>query len=233
MLELAQVRAGYGRAEVLHGVSITVGAGEIVSMIGSNGAGKSTTLRVISGLLPVRQGVIRFKQQVLSNRPSYAVVRAGISHIPEGRRLFGDMTVRENLLLGGYTGPKADLERRLERVYAMFPRLRERDGQLSGSLSGGEQQMAAIGRGLMAEPALLMLDEPSMGLAPKLVAQVADMVRSIREFGISILLVEQNASIALEIADRAYVLQMGMVVKEGPSATLREDPFVRRAYLGI
>jgi branched-chain amino acid transport system ATP-binding protein len=233
MLELAHVQAGYGRAEVLHGVSVSVGAGEIVSLIGSNGAGKSTMLRAISGLLPVRQGLIRFKGQTLSNRPSYAVVRAGISHVPEGRRLFGDMTVRENLLLGGYTCRVAELDRRLDRVYEMFPRLRERDGQAAGSLSGGEQQMAAIGRGLMAQPALLMLDEPSMGLAPKMVAQVADMVRSIRQFGISILLVEQNASIALDIADRAYVLQMGLVVKEGPSAALREDPFVRRAYLGL
>ena len=233
MLELVDVHAGYGRAEVLHGVSIRLEAGEIVSLIGSNGAGKSTTLRAISGLLPVTQGSIRFKDETLSNRPSYTVVRAGISHVPEGRRLFGDMTVRENLLLGGYTGPKSDLARRLQRVYEMFPRLRERDAQASGSLSGGEQQMVAIGRGLMAEPTLLMLDEPSMGLAPKMVAQVAGMVRSIREFGISILLVEQNASIALDLADRAYVLQMGLVVKEGPSAALREDPFVRRAYLGL
>ena len=233
MLELVDVHAGYGRAEVLHGVSIKLEAGEIVSLIGSNGAGKSTTLRAISGLLPVTQGSIRFKDETLSNRPSYTVVRAGVSHVPEGRRLFGDMTVRENLLLGGYTGPKSDLARRLQRVYEMFPRLRERDAQASGSLSGGEQQMVAIGRGLMAEPTLLMLDEPSMGLAPKMVAQVAGMVRSIREFGISILLVEQNATIALDLADRAYVLQMGLVVKEGPSASLREDPFVRRAYLGL
>lgn len=233
MLELVDVHAGYGRAEVLHGVSIKLEAGEIVSLIGSNGAGKSTTLRAISGLLPVTRGQIRFKDATLSNRPSYTVVRAGVSHVPEGRRLFGDMTVRENLLLGGYTGPKSDLARRLQRVYEMFPRLRERDAQASGSLSGGEQQMVAIGRGLMAEPTLLMLDEPSMGLAPKMVAQVAGMVRSIREFGISILLVEQNATIALDLADRAYVLQMGLVVKEGPSASLREDPFVRRAYLGL
>ena len=232
MLELAQVHAGYGRAEVLHGVSLFVGESEIVSLIGSNGAGKSTTLRAISGILGVRQGVIRFKGQPLSSK-SYAVVRAGISHVPEGRRLFGDMTVRENLLLGGYTGPPAELGQRLERVYAMFPQLRERESQAAGSLSGGEQQMAAIGRGLMAQPVLLMLDEPSMGLAPKMVAQVADMVRSIRGFGISILLVEQNASIALELADRAYVLQMGKVVKEGASAELREDAFVRRAYLGL
>jgi branched-chain amino acid transport system ATP-binding protein len=233
MLELTKVQAGYGRSEILHGISLRVGEGEIVSLIGSNGAGKSTTLRTISGLLAVRQGIIRFKGETLSNKPPYAVVRTGISHVPEGRRLFGDMSVRENLLLGGYSGPRAELGQRLERVYTMFPRLRERNAQAAGSLSGGEQQMAAIGRGLMAQPALLMLDEPSMGLAPKMVAQVADMVRSIRGLGISILLVEQNASIALELADRTYVLQMGKVVKVGTSAELREDSYVRRAYLGI
>lgn len=233
MLELVGVTAGYGRAAVLHGVSVTVGAGEIVSLVGSNGAGKSTTLRAISGLLRVGQGQIRFKDKVISNRPSHAVVRAGISHVPEGRRLFGNMTVRENLLLGGYSCPAAELGERLGRVYEMFPRLRERDGQSAGLLSGGEQQMAAIGRGLMAKPALLMLDEPSLGLAPKIVAQVAEIIQSIQRLGISILLVEQNVRIALEIADRAYVLQMGVVVKEGSSASLREDPSVRRAYLGL
>ena len=226
MLDLADVRTGYGRADVLHGVSISVRAGEIVSLIGGNGAGKSTTLRAISGLLRVTHGAIRFKEETISNLPPHQVVRAGVSHVPEGRRLFGDMTVRENLLIGGYTCPASELSGRLERVYAMFPRLRERDRQASGSLSGGEQQMAAIGRGLM-------LDEPSMGLAPKMVAAVADMVRSVRELGISILLVEQNASIALDISDRVYVLQMGRVVKEGSSESLRSDPFVRRAYLGL
>ena len=233
MLDLADVRTGYGRADVLHGVSISVRAGEIVSLIGGNGAGKSTTLRAISGLLRVTHGAIRFKEETISNLPPHQVVRAGVSHVPEGRRLFGDMTVRENLLIGGYTCPASELSGRLERVYAMFPRLRERDRQASGSLSGGEQQMAAIGRGLMAEPTLLMLDEPSMGLAPKMVAAVADMVRSVRVLGISILLVEQNASIALDISDRVYVLQMGRVVKEGSSESLRSDPFVRRAYLGL
>lgn len=233
MLDLADVRTGYGRADVLHGVSVSVRAGEIVSLIGGNGAGKSTTLRAISGLLRVSQGAIRFKGETISNLPPHQVVRAGVSHVPEGRRLFGDMTVRENLLIGGYTCPASELSARLERVYAMFPRLRERDRQASGSLSGGEQQMAAIGRGLMAEPALLLLDEPSMGLAPKMVAAVADMVRSVRELGITILLVEQNASIALDISDRVYVLQMGRVVKEGSSESLRSDPFVRRAYLGL
>ncbi len=232
MLELAEVHAGYGRITVLRGISLTVGAGEIVSLIGSNGAGKSTTLRTISGLLAVRKGHIRFNGAAIKKRPA-SVVRAGISQIPEGRRLFSDMTVHENLLLGAYTCPAADLASRLEQVYKLFPRLRERSRQYAGSLSGGEQQMAAIGRGLMAKPQLLMLDEPSMGLAPKLVAQVAEIVRTIRDLGISILLVEQNVRIALEIADRAYVLQMGRIVTEGPSATLRDDPFIRRAYLGL
>jgi branched-chain amino acid transport system ATP-binding protein len=232
MLELINVHAGYGRTAVLHGICLTVGAGEIVSLIGSNGAGKSTTLRTISAMLAVRDGKIQYKGTQLSNRP-WSVVRAGISQIPEGRRLFADMTVHENLILGAYTCPVGDLAPRLEQVYALFPRLRERSRQSAGSLSGGEQQMAAIGRGLMAKPDLLMLDEPSMGLAPRMVAQVAEIVKSIRHLGISILLVEQNARIALEIADRTYVLQMGRIVTEGPSATLRDDPFIRRAYLGL
>jgi branched-chain amino acid transport system ATP-binding protein len=232
MLELVNVHAGYGRTLVLHGISLTVDAGEIVSLIGSNGAGKSTTLRTISGLLTIRAGKIQYKGAPLGSRP-WNVVRSGISQIPEGRRLFVDMTVHENLLLGAYTCPTAELSARLEQVYSVFPRLRERSRQFAGSLSGGEQQMAAIGRGLMAKPDLLMLDEPSMGLAPKMVAQVADIVKSIRALGISILLVEQNARIALEIADRSYVLQMGKIVMEGPSATLRNDPFIRRAYLGL
>ena len=232
MLELINVHAGYGRMAVLHGISMTVGAGEIVSLIGSNGAGKSTTLRTISGMLTVREGKIQYKGTQLSNRP-WGVVSAGISQIPEGRRLFADMTVHENLILGAYTCPTGDLAPRLEQEYALFPRLRERSRQFTGSLSGGEQQMAAIGRGLMAKPDLLMLDEPSMGLAPKMVAQVAEIVKTIRHLGISILLVEQNARIALEIADRTYVLQMGRIVTEGPRATLRDDPFIRRAYLGL
>lgn len=232
MLEVVGLHAGYGRMAVLHGISLTVGAGEIVSLIGSNGAGKSTTLRTISGLLAVRRGQIRFKGNAVTNRPT-DVVKAGISQVPEGRRLFADMTVHENLLLGAYTSAAADLAQRLDQIYELFPRLRERKGQYAGSLSGGEQQMVAIGRGLMAKPQLLMLDEPSMGLAPKMVAQVAEIVKTIRALGISVLLVEQNARIALEIADRAYVLQMGRIVTEGPSETLRGDPFVRRAYLGL
>ncbi|MCL4765119.1 MAG: ABC transporter ATP-binding protein [Hyphomicrobiaceae bacterium] len=232
MLELADVHAGYGKTTVLRGVSLAVGAGEIVTIIGSNGAGKSTILRTVSGLVPARRGQIRFKGKPLGAKAS-AVVRAGISQVPEGRRLFADMTVHENLLLGAYTCAKAELPARLAQVYDVFPKLRERSTQAAGSLSGGEQQMVAIGRGLIARPSLLMLDEPSMGLAPKMVMQVAEIIKSIRELGISILLVEQNARIALELADRAFVLQTGTIVKEGPAAALRDDPFIRRAYLGL
>ena len=232
MLEVGQLHAGYRRMVVLRGISLTVGTGEIVSLIGSNGAGKSTTLRTISGLVTLRDGQIRFKGSELHRRPA-EVVKSGISQVPEGRRLFADMTVHENLLLGAYTCATGELAERIEQVYDLFPQVRQRSRQHAGSLSGGEQQMVAIGRGLMAKPQLLMLDEPSMGLAPKLVAQLADIIKRIRALGISVLLVEQNARLALEIADRAYVLQMGTIVTEGPSATLRDDPFVRRAYLGL
>ena len=232
MLEVTAVSSGYGKINVLHDVSLTVGAGEIITIIGSNGAGKSTILRTISGLVMKRSGEIRFKGTLLpAKAPS--IVRCGISHVPEARRLFSEMTVYENLVLGGYTCKAAELPDRLAQVFDIFPRLRERRSQLAGSLSGGEQQMVAIGRGMMAQPSLLMLDEPSMGLAPKVVSQVADVIRMIRDLGIAVLLVEQNAQIALDIADRAYVLQMGAVVKDGPAAELREDPFVRRAYLGL
>jgi branched-chain amino acid transport system ATP-binding protein len=233
MLELAGVEAAYARAAVLQDVSLRVGEGEIVTLIGSNGAGKSTTLRAISRLVRVRRGAIRFLGATISDRPSHEVVRLGLTHVPEGRRLFADMTVRENLLLGAYTCARRDLDARLARVYEWFPRLSERDGQLAGSLSGGEQQMLAIGRGLMVQPKLLMLDEPSLGLAPKLVVQVADMIQTIRARGITVLLVEQNARLALQISDRAYVLQTGRVVLEGRSGDLLDDPTVQRAYLGL
>jgi len=233
VLELVGVEAAYARAAVLQDVSLRVGEGEIVTLIGSNGAGKSTTLRAISRLVRVRRGAIRFLGAAISDRPSHEVVRLGLTHVPEGRRLFADMTVRENLLLGAYTCARRDVDAGLARVYEWFPRLRERDVQLAGSLSGGEQQMLAIGRGLMVQPKLLMLDEPSLGLAPKLVAQVADMIQTIRARGITVLLVEQNARLALQISDRAYVLRTGRVVLEGRSADLLGDPMVRRAYLGL
>jgi branched-chain amino acid transport system ATP-binding protein len=233
VLELRAVEAGYGRASVLRDVTLRVDGGEIVTLIGSNGAGKSTTLRAISGLIAVRRGSVHFGAETLSHRGSHAIVRAGVAHVPEGRRLFGDMTVRENLILGGYTCPRRELSDRLARVYDWFPRLGERRQQLAGSLSGGEQQMVAIGRGLMAAPKLLLLDEPSLGLAPKLVTQVAEMITAIRDRGITVLLVEQNAHLALRLSDRAYVLQTGRIIKEGPSRDLLGDPFIRAAYLGL
>jgi branched-chain amino acid transport system ATP-binding protein len=233
MLELERLEAGYGVAPVLRHVTLRVGRGEIVTLIGSNGAGKSTTLRAISGLLTISRGEIRFLGDAISGRPSHAIVRAGIAHVPEGRRLFGEMTVRENLLLGAYTCPRRELGARVARVYEWFPALAERDHQLAGSLSGGEQQMVAIGRGLTADPKLLLLDEPSLGLAPKLVMQVAGMIQAIRDRGITVLLVEQNAQLALSISDRAYVLQTGRIAREGASRDLLGDPVVRTAYLGL
>ena len=227
------VQAGYGPAPVLRGVSLSVREGEIVTLIGSNGAGKSTTLRAISRLIPVRAGTIRFRGELISNVSSHLVVRRGLVHIPEGRRLFTDMTVKENLLLGGYTCGRRELDGRLAQVYEWFPVLGEREHQLARSLSGGEQQMVAIARGLMIQPAFVMLDEPSLGLAPKLVSQVAEMIRSIRARGITVMLVEQNARLALELADRAYVLQTGRIALEGPSRDVVNNQEVRAAYLGL
>jgi len=233
VLELSAVQAGYGHAPVLQGVSLSVKEGEIVTLIGSNGAGKSTTLRAISRLIPVRAGAIRFRGELISNASSHVVVRRGLVHIPEGRRLFADMTVRENLLLGGYTCRRSELDARIARVCEWFPVLGERERQLARSLSGGEQQMVAIARGLMVQPAFVMLDEPSLGLAPKLVAQVAEMIRTIRARGITVMLVEQNARLALELADRAYVLQTGRIALEGPSREILNNREVRAAYLGL
>ena len=233
MLELSAVQAGYGPAPALRGVSLSVKEGEIVTLIGSNGAGKSTTLRAISRLIPIRAGTIRFRGELISNASSHLVVRRGLVHIPEGRRLFTDMTVKENLLLGGYTCARRELDGRLAQVYEWFPILGEREHQLARSLSGGEQQMVAIARGLMIQPAFVMLDEPSLGLAPKLVGQVAEMIRSIRAHGITVMLVEQNARLALELADRAYVLQTGRIALEGPSRDVLNNQEVRAAYLGL
>jgi len=233
MLELESVAAGYRRTPAIREVSLTIALGEIVALIGSNGAGKSTTLRTISGLLTVQRGVIRFLGENLVGRAAHEIVRRGVIHVPEGRRIFADMTVRENLALGGYATPQREVAAAIERIYAAFPRLAERHAQLAGRLSGGEQQMLAVGRGLMARPKLLMLDEPSLGLAPKLVAQVAAIIRRVREMGITVLLVEQNAQLALDIADRAYVLQTGTVILSGATEALRNDPMVRKAYLGL
>jgi branched-chain amino acid transport system ATP-binding protein len=234
VLTLEGVDVFYGDAQALSGVSLTVGKGEIVTLIGANGAGKSTTLRTISGLLRPRRGQVVFDGRRLDTRPAHAVAAAGVGHVPEARRLFPNMTVRENLLMGAY---RPDLwaarEASLGRVYAAFPRLRERRDQLAGTLSGGEQQMCAIGRAMMGRPTLLMLDEPSLGLAPNIVDQIFDIIRDIAREGVTILLVEQNAHLALEIADRGYVMETGRIVLEGRGRDLLDEPHVRRAYLGL
>lgn len=233
MLEISDLITGYGSKHTLHGVSLSVSAGEIVTLIGSNGAGKSTTLRAISGLLRSRSGSIVFRGKSIFGSAPHDIVHEGLVHVPEGRRLFGEMTVRENLLLGGYTRARSEAVARIEEIFTYFPRLRERASQLAGSMSGGEQQMLAIGRGLMAKPSLLMLDEPSLGLAPKVVSQIGDMVLTIRNTGVTVLLVEQNARLALKISDRAYVLQLGKVVQSGASNTLLDDAQIQKAYLGL
>jgi branched-chain amino acid transport system ATP-binding protein len=232
MLELTDVRTAYGSIEALKGISITVEEGEVVTLIGSNGAGKSTTLRSISGLTPPRKGSIMFRGEEISTIPAQEIVRLGISQSPEGRRCFQRMTVRENLELGAYLRRDANITADLDRVLDLFPRLRERERQKAGTMSGGEQQMLAMGRALMADPALLLLDEPSMGLAPILVDRIYETVREINKQGTTILLVEQNANYALDVSSRGYVLETGRVVLADNSEALRENPEVQNAYLG-
>jgi branched-chain amino acid transport system ATP-binding protein len=233
LLELNDVHTFYGSIEALKGVSLDVNEGEIVTLIGSNGAGKSTTLRSISGLTPPRQGSIRFEGRELSEMPPQDVVRLGISQAPEGRHCFTRMSVRENLELGAYLRRDEDgIQRDLDRVYDLFPRLKERERQKAGTLSGGEQQMLAIGRALMAEPKLLLLDEPSMGLAPVLVDRIYETIEDINRHGTTILLVEQNANYALGVSARGYVLETGSVALADSSKALRENPDVQKAYLG-
>jgi branched-chain amino acid transport system ATP-binding protein len=234
LLRLDAVDVCYGDVQVLFGLSLEVRQGEIVTLLGSNGAGKTTTLRAISGLRPPRSGEIRYRGRSLSEVPASARAELGISLVPEGRELWPQLTVRENLDLGAY-GARArpQAARNLERVYAMFPRLRERSRQLAGSLSGGEQQMCAIGRSLMSEPTLLMLDEPSLGLAPLLVDQVMRTIAELHAGGMTILLVEQNLRKALEVAHRGTVIETGRVRLEGTSAELSANPEIRAAYLGL
>jgi len=232
MLEVSDLHAGYGRVEVLRGVSLHVGRGEIVVLIGPNGAGKTTTLKTLVGLLPARRGSIRFEGREVAGVPAHRLVRAGIALIPEGRLVFPDQTVRDNLLLGGYARRGDGIEGDIERHFDRFPILRERQGQLAGTLSGGEQQMLAIARGLMARPRLLLLDEPSLGLAPRLVRAVFEVLPRLRDDGVTLLLVEQVATLALGIADRGYVLERGRIVLEGTGRDLLGDPAVARAYLG-
>ena len=234
LLEVNDLNVYYGAIHALQGISFTVNEGEIVSLIGANGAGKSTTLRTISGLLRTRRGNIKFKGQDITMTPAEQIVTLGISQVPEGRKIFAPLTVRENLEMGAYTrADPAEIEQSMQRVFASFPRLKERVNQLGGTLSGGEQQMLATGRGLMSRPTLLLLDEPSMGLSPILVEEIFRIIKEINSQGTSILLVEQNALMALSIAHRAYVLETGRIVLEGDAKQLREDPKVKAAYLGI
>jgi branched-chain amino acid transport system ATP-binding protein len=232
LLELEDVRVHYGKVEALKGISLTVDEGEIVTLIGGNGAGKSTTLKTISGLRPVSEGRIRLGGEDIVGVAPHRLVDMGVAHAPEGRGIFPGMTVRENLEMGAYARHRADLRPDLERVLSLFPRLRERIKQAGGTLSGGEQQMLAIGRALMARPHLLLLDEPSMGLAPKIVSQVFDTITEINRQGTTILLVEQNAAQALRRAHRAYVLETGRIVKSSEARLLLEDESVKAAYLG-
>jgi len=232
ILSLKDIHSYYGNIHALQGITIEVGRGEIVTLIGANGAGKTTTLKTISGLLPPRTGSVMFDGQDISRTPAHELVKAGIGHAPEGRRIFSRLTVLENLQMGAFTRDLKTIGPDIDRVFELFPRLRERTSQQGGTLSGGEQQMLAIGRALMSEPRLLLLDEPSLGLAPILVQQVFATIKEINAQGTTILLVEQNALQALTIANRGYVLQTGSVVLTGPAQDLIKNETVRKAYLG-
>jgi len=234
LLELDGVHAGYGTIEVLKGISLHVDKGEIVTLIGSNGAGKTTTLRTIAGMVRPRAGRVTLEGVDLTTRPAHELVRLGLAHAPEGRRVFPRMTVRENLEMGAYTRPDdAAKKEDFERVFELFPRLHERASQVAGTLSGGEQQMLAIGRALMARPNILLLDEPSMGLAPLLVELIFKIIGDINALGVTILLVEQNALMALSVAHRGYVLQTGTIVLSDTAKSLGANEMVRKAYLGV
>ena len=232
MLEVTDLHVYYGEIHALKGISFRVAQGEIVTLLGNNGAGKTTTLRTLSGLLSPRQGDVRFEGKSLVGVAAHDVILQGITHVPEGRRIFNRLSVVENLEMGAYTRSDSAVGQDMERVFAIFPRLKERRNQVAGTLSGGEQQMLAIGRALMAKPRLLLLDEPSMGLAPVLVEQIFETVLAINQQGVTILLVEQNAAMALSIAGRCYVLETGRLPLEGGARELADNPEVRRAYLG-
>jgi branched-chain amino acid transport system ATP-binding protein len=234
ILELHDVHTYYGHIHALKGISVRVELGEIVTLIGGNGAGKSTTLNTISGLLRPRQGAIRLYNDDLGKLKPHEIVVKGVVQVPEGRRVFGRLTVTENLEMGAFTRDSAtEVAQSLERVFSLFPRLKERRAQLAGTLSGGEQQMLAMGRALMAQPKVLLLDEPSMGLAPVLVDSIFDTIRQLHAQGTTILLVEQNARMALQIADRGYVIQTGEVILSDTAANLRQNEAVQRSYLGV
>lgn len=232
MLVVENVHTYYGQIHALQGITLSVGKGEVVTLIGANGAGKTTTLKTISGLLHARVGTVHFEGEDITKVAPHKLVHRGIGHAPEGRRIFSRLTVLENLQMGAFSRPKANIEPDIERVFTLFPRLKERERQLGGTLSGGEQQMLAIGRALMSEPRMLLLDEPSLGLSPILVALVFEKIKEINSQGTTVLLVEQNALQALSIAHRGYVLQTGEVVLTGTAAELRQNETVRKAYLG-
>ncbi len=234
LLEVNNLNVYYGAIHALQGISFNVAEGEIVTLIGANGAGKSTTLRTISGLLRPRQGHVTYKGNDITLMPAEQIVRQGISHVPEGRKIFAPLTVRENLEMGAYSREdKTEISGTMERVFKHFPRLRERINQLGGTLSGGEQQMLATGRGLMSRPALLLMDEPSMGLSPILVEEIFKIIKEINDEGTTILLVEQNALMALSVSNRAYVLETGRIVLSGNAKEVADNPQVKAAYLGV
>ncbi|MBR0147638.1 MAG: ABC transporter ATP-binding protein [Lachnospiraceae bacterium] len=232
MLKVEDLHVYYGSIHAIKGIAFEVNEGEIVTLIGANGAGKSTTLNTVAGLLKASRGEVEFKGEKIAGIPAHKLVSRGMSLCPEGRRVFQELTVRENLEMGAFSRPKAEVNESLETVYELFPRLKERYKQIAGTLSGGEQQMLAMGRSLMSKPALMMLDEPSMGLAPILVEQIFDIIKEMNKNGTTILLVEQNAQMALSIASRAYVLETGRVVSSGTGEKLLKDDAVRKAYLG-
>ena len=233
LLQVQGLHAGYGETSVLRGIDLSVASGEVVAVLGSNGVGKSTLNRTLSGVVRARHGTIHLDGEDISGRKPSTIVGHGLIHVPEGRRIFPNMSVRENLDLGSYRRARGRRAQNRERVLTIFPRLRERQGQLAGTLSGGEQQMLAVGRGLMAEPKLLILDEPSLGLSPLLVEELFALIARIRDDGIAVLLVEQNVMQSLEIADRAYVLAEGSFVMSGSAAALADDPALKSAYLGL
>lgn len=233
LLEIENLEVNYGMIKALKGVSFEVNKGEIIALIGANGAGKTTTLHAISGILPSASGKIIYNGQNITKTPAHKIVKLGISQVPEGRRVFSQLSVFENLLMGAYTRrDKSEINKDLEKIYERFPRLEERKNQIAGTLSGGEQQMLAMGRALMSKPEIILLDEPSMGLSPIFVSEIFDIIKALNEGGTTVLLVEQNAKKALSIADRAYVLETGNVVLSGKAESIMNDDTVKKAYLG-
>ncbi|MDO4269373.1 MAG: ABC transporter ATP-binding protein [Eubacteriales bacterium] len=232
MLEVKELNVYYGLIHALRDVSFEVNEGEVVALIGANGAGKTTTLHTVTGLLTAKSGTVTFEGKDITRRPGHEIVRAGVSHVPEGRRVFAGLTVYENLKMGAYTRPKSEIESSLASVYQRFPRLEERKNQAAGTLSGGEQQMLAMGRALMSRPRILLLDEPSMGLSPLFVKEIFSIIEEVSKAGTTVLLVEQNAKKALSIADRAYVLETGKIVQTGRASDLLNDDSIKKAYLG-